>query len=71
MKKCAPCSNRWATPLIPPATSTSPGRRAILSRCLYTERGYDLPFKAVTLNMKTYIALARLFSEFRAQEQGG
>lgn len=38
---------------------------------LYTERGYDLPFKAVTLNMKTFIAMARLFNEFRAHEQGG
>ncbi len=37
---------------------------------LYTERGYDLPFKAVTLNMKTFIAMARLFSEFRGYEQG-
>ena len=36
---------------------------------LYTERGYDLPFKAVTLNMKTYIALARLYSEFRQHER--
>ena len=37
---------------------------------LYTERGYNLPFKAVTVNMKTYIALARMFSEFRGYEQG-
>ncbi len=37
---------------------------------LYTERGYNLPFKAVTVNMKTYIALARMFSELRGYEQG-
>ncbi|HNR02579.1 MAG TPA: hypothetical protein PKK59_08595 [Anaerolineaceae bacterium] len=37
---------------------------------LYTEKGYHLPFKVVTLNMKTYIALARLFSEFHSHEQG-
>mgnify|MGYP001113244084 CR=1 FL=1 len=37
---------------------------------LYTERGYDLPFKAVTVNMKTFIALAHLYSEFKQHENG-
>jgi len=37
---------------------------------LYTERGYDLPFKVVTLNMKTFIALSRLYNELRQHEEG-
>jgi predicted TIM-barrel fold metal-dependent hydrolase len=32
---------------------------------LYTERGYNLPFKAEAINVKTYLNMARLFNEMR------
>jgi hypothetical protein len=32
---------------------------------LFTERGYNLPFKAEAINVKTYLNIARLSNEMR------
>lgn len=32
---------------------------------LYTQRGYNLPFKAEAINLKTYLHMTRLFNELR------
>lgn len=35
--------------------------------CIYLEPGYKLPFKVESINVKTYISMARLFQEMKEQ----
>lgn len=52
------------------AISSLPSFRDGIVYRLYTERGYNLPFKVEAVNMKTYLYMARLFTEFQGQEKG-
>lgn len=47
------------------AIPTLPSFRDGLVYRLFTERGYDLPFKVEAINIKTYLYMARLVNELR------
>jgi hypothetical protein len=58
---------KYPTPAIMGASAipTLPSFRDGQVYRLYTERGYSLPFKVEAINTKTYLYMARLFSEMK------